>query len=205
LEIASQTVSGICRAVGLSRVKNHFIKENIQKISNVSVHVMGVSGNTTTDLLARLENETTARLSQNISNLFIYYIGVNDTKVDKISGKNRNSIPDFVKNIQSIIHYTKSVENAEMLFILPNIIDEKVVAKVSEEKNSSSNFYSADVEKYKLAMIKKLDENQIEYLDFYEDFTHSKQDLLADGLHPNDAGHKIIADKVLLKIQSDYC
>ena len=70
----------------VQRMKNFLDEETLSKSENEhTIYNLGVSGNTTEDLLERFEFETKQRLKEDDEELiFIFAIGVNDSQFIKI-------------------------------------------------------------------------------------------------------------------------
>lgn len=141
----------------------------------------GVSGNKTEDLIERINKDV---YEYNPSKVFIL-IGVNDMchGIDK---------EDIILNIQTIINGIKINRSGARIYIesIYPINNKKLKDEKLEYAYDLKNSDIIDMNK----KIKKLaEENQIVFVDVYDDLTDSKGDLkelyTKDGLHLNNLGY----------------
>lgn len=89
------------------RIKHEVISDFIGDGEKHQLYNIGIGGETSTGLLARIERETTARYSSSWQFAFVLAIGINDTRdVDELG--NRQASPElFAENLRSIIRIAK--------------------------------------------------------------------------------------------------
>jgi len=160
-----------------TRIRLHF--ESIG--SEVEVYNLGISGNTTRDLLQRFSDEATARGATAI----IFAFGINDTIAESIIPAER-----FAQNFQMLLDMAAD--------ITPNVgcvgitcVDAEHLKKADME---SYGYNNTSIGAYD-ALIKKLCEaKEIPYVHVFNTITPSD---LPDGLHPNSHGHEKLFHKIL--------
>lgn len=158
-----------------------------------TVHNLGISGNTTTDLLERAEFETEQRLKEPNETIFIFNIGVNDAIHDRrdIAWTEPEK---FRENLEKLIGIARKY-SSKIVFIGIMPVNE---AKASPVFWDAEVFYSnARLEKYNGIIKTVCAKNNAHFIDIFRKLIKSDyKNLLEDGVHPNSKGHKMIFDEV---------
>ena len=156
---------------------------------------LGVSGNTTEDLLERFEFETRQRLKENEETIVIFAIGINDSQFVHSEGNHRVSIDKFKDNIQKLIKLTKRFSSKIVFVGLTPVDETKTIPILWDTNKSYRNDY---IEKYNEVIKKVCEENKdIFFIEIFEKLKRTDyQKLLEDGLHPNSRGHEKIFELV---------
>ena len=136
----------------------------------INVFNLGISGNTTSDILNRFEAESLPRYPSSI----IFAVGINDTK----SG----SETQFRNNLITITHKAKEFTK-DITFV------GLVLGKDIEEEN----FSLIKTKNYDLIIKDVAKLNKCLFVDLFDKLEPS--DFL-DGLHPNDEGHKKMFEEI---------
>ncbi len=152
-----------------------------------SVYSLGVSGDTSTALLKRMQVEAEARKPEAI----IVAIGVNDARYIETADHLETALPTFQENLKKILDIARSfTRDVTFLGITP--VDESKTMPIPwrtdlyyTEKNVA--MYNKALEAFCKA----------QGVDFLPVFDLLAKDDLPDGLHPNPVGHAKIAEKVL--------
>ena len=157
-----------------------------------TVYNLGIAGNTTRDILARFESETKVRLGDH-ELVIIFAIGINDSYfVDNKQAQINEKY--FTENIQKLISRAKKYA-VKIVFVGLNPVDE---IKVSPMAGHSDTYYRNDqIDLYNSIIRNLCERSHIYFIDIMRDF--KKRDytlLLADGAHPNSAGHKVMFELV---------
>ena len=157
---------------------------------NYSVYNLGISGDSTDDLLKRFEFETKQRLHKEDEIIFIFAIGINDSQF--ICSKNDFSVPanKFQKNIEQLVRLSKKV-SLKTVFIGLTPVDERKTMPIpwSTDKSYENEY----IKKYDDIIKSICQENNIYFIDIFSEFNKlNYEKLLEDGLHPNSEGHKKI-------------
>jgi len=155
----------------------------------VDVYNLGVSGDTTNDLLIRFNTGCLARNRH--PQTIIFAIGINDSQYINATDNPRTPIEKFQNNLVELINQAKNFSE-KILFIGLTKIDE---AKTMPVPWSPEKFYSNDnVAKYNSVIKKISGEYNLPFIDLL-DLLETNE--LEDGLHPNSDGHK----KMFLKVK----
>jgi lysophospholipase L1-like esterase len=180
----------------VARIIAEKLKINPIKRPPVFVNNLGVAGNTTFDLIKRMEFDIKAR------NFFddltiVIAIGINDTKL-----MNGNDSPiikkeDFENNINNIFNIAKKYTD-KIIFVGLTYVDEEKTNPCFWEKEKA--YQNKFVKEYDNIIESFCNKNNVDYICLY-DKTKDKN-LLFDGLHPNSNGHKIIYEEVRKKLNN---
>lgn len=155
----------------------------------VNVYNLGISGDTTNDLLIRFNTECLARNRH--PQTIIFAIGINDSQYINATDNPRTPIEKFQNNLVEIINQAKNFSD-KIIFLGLTKIDE---IKTRPIPWSPEKFYSNDnVAKYNSVIKKISGEYNLPFIDLL-DLLETNE--LEDGLHPNSDGHK----KMFLKIK----
>lgn len=146
------------------------------------VYNLGVSGDTTEDLLKRLDCEAGAREAE----LVIFSIGENDSAYENKEGNYQVPPEEFKKNILKLIK-TAGKFASKIIFLGLKPVDESRTKPVPWHDviyytNKNINFYDDIIEDI-------CSKHEIGYIDMKS--VLGKADL-ADGIHPNENGHQKI-------------
>ncbi len=151
----------------------------------VDVYNLGVSGDTTKDVLERFDVEAKAREPT----LIIFSIGDNDSVWDKSQSKNLVSQEDFEKNIKVLVEKSKKFKSKVLFIGLKNVIESKTTP-VSWGSfyytNKSIKTYDAKLKKLTVKM-------KVPYLPV---FGLLEDNDFSDGVHPNSQGHEKLFKEV---------
>lgn len=149
---------------------------------------LGISGDTTTQMVKRIKEEAILRKP----GLIIIASGLNDTRrVGSKDAPKATSITDFKKNINELIKVGKNICDVVFISVYP-IDDSKTAPLLYWSKdyyyfNSSASEYSQ--------YVKEICKNEkIPYCDVFDEWMQwdYKKWLKEDGLHANAVGHERI-------------
>jgi lysophospholipase L1-like esterase len=155
---------------------------------------LGISGNTSDDLLARIEPETRARLHRNEPVLVVIHIGINDSTLEG-GAHDRVPINKYMENLAAIVAKIQSI-SSKLVFVGLSACDESKTAPVSWR---DVHYTNDRIKAYENAMRRVAAEQSVPFVPIFDEFmaaVKSGADLLPDGLHPNNAGHELIASLV---------
>lgn len=152
-----------------------------------AVYNLGIPGNSTTDLLDRLDIECKARLKQHHEGdrfVILIGIGINDSRFVDSPGNPQTEIDVFKKNILKIINIAKKYTN-EIVFVGLTPVDEKLT-----NPYENTFFFNNRVKEFDQIIKNSCNEKGVLFLDMLEkiDMDHTK--FLDDGLHPNAQGYE---------------
>jgi lysophospholipase L1-like esterase len=151
----------------------------------------GVSGNKVYDLYLRLDDDVLAKKPD----VVFIYIGVNDVwhKASYGTGTDQDK---FEKFYQALIRKIQAI-GARVIVCTPAVIGEK--------KNGENN-QDSDLDKYSASIRKVANEFKVPVIDLRKTFTQYDKDnnpqdtskgiLTVDGVHLNDKGNALVAEKM---------
>lgn len=159
----------------VERLKAHYLKER-----DFDFYNLGISGDTSTDLLDRFEREAPAREPDCI----LFAIGVNDAQYEKTVNRPRTTIEQFETNVRKLIQKAnKFSDKLALIGLTP--VDE---TKTMPIPWSPDKFYdNARVKEYD-AIVKSIAEK--ENVLFIPVFHTLDANTCDDGLHPDADGHE---------------
>lgn len=148
---------------------------------------LGVSGDTTNELLKRFDVEAEARQPT----LIIFSIEDNDSIYIKSQNKQMVSLQQFEKNLQKLIDKAKKFTEF-IIFLSCKKVDETKTKPIPWEidyyyTNQNLNLYNQQIREV-------ANKNKVHYLEL---FNLLKNEDFEDGLHPNSKGHQ----KLFLKVK----
>lgn len=182
----------------VERLKNFTYDKNINltkyKDYDCIVHNLGISGDSSDNIIRRFDIETKSRLSETKENIIIFAIGTNDSSFLKSKKDNWVPMKRFEKNIQKLIEL--SINRFEkIIFLSITPVDETKTNPIPWE--TDIHYTNESVKQYNKIMSKICALNGAEFIDVFELFSKSGHNrLLEDGLHPNTDGHKLIFEAV---------
>ncbi len=160
------------------------------------IHNLGVSSNTSTNVLKRFKSETKARLLEGDEKIiFIFDIGTNDSCY--LKKENRFVTPQFQfkHNIERLIKGTRKYSDS-IFFIGAATVDESRTTPIPWDTNIY--YTNGMIEAYNLRVKTVCERLGVRYIDIFEQFSRlNYKELLADGLHPNSAGHEMIFEAII--------
>jgi lysophospholipase L1-like esterase len=186
----------------VEKIRRHYDAISMQDLDNniqPSVFNLGISGNTTRDLLDRVRNETMARTSKGEPIITVVAIGTNDGLFE--ADRQWIEPEEFRTNVEKIMTILKPITTAIILVGNP-ACDETKTTPVSWGDFTYTN---RELERSEKTLAEVASAHGLPYVPIYNGFKAKLdvgENLLMDGLHPNDAGHAYIAERVLLQLES---
>ncbi|MCB1224349.1 MAG: exo-alpha-sialidase [Verrucomicrobiales bacterium] len=194
---------------GSVRVYAAQVETALQSIgSSLGVYNAGVSGNTTRDARKRLQ----ADVLRHQPRIVVMQFGINDSAIDvwKTPPAKAPRVPldEFIDNCRAMI---ADIHNAKAKVILMTTNAVRWTSKLRElygkppyDPNVEDGFEAAALAAYNQALRDLAKEMQVPLLDVraaYSDFAatpgQTLNDLLLDGMHPNDQGHQLVAERLV--------
>lgn len=160
---------------------------------------LGISGETSSGLLGRIENEIKARKFSQPEQVIIVAIGTNDS-IYRQDGVNDVELDAFTSNIDAILKVAQKYSKKIMLLgLLP--CDESKMQPMPW--SSTGKCYSnSRLKMFNDQLAKICAKSDVHFEDMFADMLKFS-DLsvyLFDGLHPNSAGHQYIADRIKKRV-----
>lgn len=161
------------------RLKIYAYERSLNKEGYFEVFNLGVSGNTSRDLLKRFYAEAKAR----DPTIIIISLGDNDSAL-------KIPLNEYESNMGKIFSQAKDITK-EVIVLGTKKVDEKLTKPVPW--NTECYYVNEEIQKYDAKLRKLAENHKIEYVSLF-DVLNEKD--LEDGLHPNSRGHKKIFEKV---------
>lgn len=166
----------------VNRIKNNFSSDEIINL--------GVSGDTTEDLLSRFDEDIVGKEPD----MIIFAIGINDSIYLPKQKHNYVNFDKFKENIKALIEKSKKF-TGKIIFIGLTPVDESLTMPISWELEM--HYSNEQVGKYDNAIGELCKGENIKFIDILSDFSREDyKSMLSDGLHPNAEGHKWMANKI---------
>jgi len=189
------------------KVYSQLLKEELPKVLSKKVDIInsGVSADTTLDAKLRFKKD----VLDHKPNLVIIQFGANDQSIRQDLGLTTPTltIDQFAYNILFFINRLKKI-NASIILMTPGVIlwaDHFKDNYFKAPYNLNDRYgLNGNLKKY-VEMIRKISKNEnVQLIDVYNEelkfdrtTNNSLNNLLPDGLHPNNDGHKFVANLIL--------
>ncbi|RLJ05332.1 MAG: hypothetical protein DRP14_02045 [Candidatus Aenigmatarchaeota archaeon] len=158
------------------------------------VYNLGISGNSSKNLLERFEFETKQRLKESEETIIVFAIGINDSYFVHSENSHRVPINKFKENIQKLTDLAKKF-SSKIIFVGLTPVDETKTTPIPRDADKS--YKNENIRKYNEIIKSVCEENKILFIEIFEDWIKlNYKNLLEDGLHPNSEGHKKIFESV---------
>lgn len=166
----------------VDRLKRFFFTQN----NDVSVYNVGISGDTTENLLSRLELECIQREP----NVLIFAIGINDSSYIESKENHQIDVKFFRDNLSKILEIGRKFTQT-IVFIGLTRVDEIKTKPIPWDKRKY--YDNENVQKYNSIIKDFCSDNNIPFVSMIDTIN---LDDLDDGLHPNSKGHEKIFEKI---------
>lgn len=171
-----------------TRLRNYFEKKG----NDINVYNLGVPGDTTTDLLERIEMEAKSREP----NLIIFAIGINDAQFIHSTNGLRVSLDEFQQNLAKLFSIAKKFTD-KVVFVGLTAVDEAKTTPIPW--NTDKSYTNENIKRLDSAIEKFCENNKLKFIPI--DSVVRNDDLI-DGLHPNIQGHIKIFNRIKSEIES---
>lgn len=173
----------------VQRLSTYLSEEEFNKGGKYyEVQNLGVAkGETTEDLLKRIDTDVKARLWKEGATTLIS-IGINDSAIWQGKGGNWVPVKKYRENLQKITEKSKSFSN-QVVLIGITFIDDKKTNPIPWDTRFS--YLNAEIEKYNDVIKKVANEKNVDFIDLLPKLKKiGWTSLLRDGVHPNNEGHE---------------
>ncbi len=183
------------------RLRKELDERSLENDDEEDFHVwnLGIPGEDSIQLLKGMEDELERRIYEPMQQVILIQIGANDIQYLREEEKIRVPEKEYKENLEKIIG--KSREYTDKIMVVgepPTTIDGPI--PWAEEKELSDK----RMRKYRKIQKKTCQKHQIPFIDVRK--LHSKKEwsnLLEDGCHPNNQGHREIYKAVKQKLANE--
>ena len=184
----------------VQRIRTVYDKETIKTGYDLpTIFNLGISGNSSGDIVERFEAETEARYQDEKLGL-VFAVGVNDSRTK--SGVNFSEPKEYKSNLEKLLAMARKYSDKIVFVGLTPCVEER-----SNPVSWGDTGYTNDrIRVFNQILEDFCHDNALEFIDILTPFTEAgaKTELLPDSLHPNNEGHQLIADIVLPRLQSIF-
>ncbi len=155
---------------------------------------LGVSGDSSDDVLARFDSETKARASEELS--FVIAVGVNDARTK--AGVNFSNVQRYQQKLARILQRAKQYSGKVLFVGLTPCVE----ARSNPVSWGDTGYTNGRIKEFDNVLREFCEQNNVGFVEIFEPFqkAETETELLPDSLHPNDRGHQLIADLVRPKL-----
>lgn len=175
-----------------ARLRRHIdLEYNIDKGGNHQVHLTGIPGITSRQLISYVETDIPMKLSDGDDLLILFQVGVNDA--NPVNSFNGAQVPvaEYQQNLLKLAEIAKKyTEKVGFISITP-IVPERFPLRIP---HFAGKFTSEHIQEYLTAQRATCEAHQLDLIDVFEAVPTED---LADGVHPGAEGHKLILRKVV--------
>jgi lysophospholipase L1-like esterase len=160
-----------------------------------AVFNLGVSGDTTEGLAARLERELEPRQLGDQS-IVVIAVGVNETAFDPVTGRPAHDAERFAATLAELVAAARRHTDRVLLVgLLP--CDEARMQPAPWSEDGREYYANDRIGQFNQAVRRVAAVTGVALADCFEEVLAGDHTaLLHDGLHPNGAGHQLLADRI---------
>lgn len=160
-----------------------------------SVVNASVSGDTSIDLLRRVDADTQSRRWKEEPFVSVLAIGTNDAAREY--GEHQVPFADFSNNIDTLTTKLQKYGDVVVLGLLP------VFEQLSSPWvfNKEANWLNNELEKYDTELQRIAKEKNLLFISLQDVIDRNSDTHLPDGLHPNAEGHRLIFERVKVELE----
>jgi len=165
------------------------------------VFELGVPGTTIADIMQQFEPALHARLTKNIpeDTYIIFSAGTNDSKAVDKPQNYYSSVGDFAASVEAFIQVAKAYSTHIIgVGIFP--VNE---AKTTPLAGTTVYFTNERIQSFDQALRRTCEQERVGFVSTFERVPEKWQTdfLFTDGLHPNNAGHEWLYNRVAAKLR----
>lgn len=156
---------------------------------------LGISGDTAAGLAKRLEAEVAARQLYPDSDVIVIAIGINDAALR--ANRAELDVYGFQLEIDKALDIALRITDKVMLVGL-TAVDENLTDPW-KYSSTGKQWHNARINAFEDTIKQSAERKDVPFVPIHDRFMaalEAGQDLLADGLHPNEAGHQFITELV---------
>lgn len=179
------------------RLINHYhskTRENLGQDFWIECFNLGVSGDTVDGLIRRIELEVTNRQLLDDENVIVLAIGINDT----VLRDNRavRDVYDFQESFEKLLNSSLNIAD-KVICIGLTAVDESLTDPVAYS-STNEQYLNNRINLFEDTIKQACETKDLPFVPVHDRFLAQSESaaLLSDGLHPNEAGHELIANLV---------
>ena len=150
---------------------------------------MGISGQSTTEILERMERECEGRVLDDANNIIVIAAGINDSQI--LEGKMVNDEEAFKRNVAAGL-------TDKVIYLGLTPVDDSRTDPVTWDRTRI--WRNELVENYDNIISEICSEKGVRYVYVYEQIDPATNE---DGLHPSEVGHAVLAE-IMGNVIHDY-
>lgn len=180
----------------VQRVRKEYDRQTVKNLAGrwPAFFNLGIDGDTTASVVKRMGYEIEARRWQDDPFVLVFQVGINDTQ---FAGDEVMATPEKYREELDVLANAAQHYSDKILFIGLAPVDDALCNPWAHSPTGVS-FKNERILEFEGELRKFCIEKDIPCVQIFEKFQAAQQEsnLLADGLHPNDAGHQLIAELV---------
>lgn len=173
----------------VQRLRNFLDKKTLADEGYYLVYNLGISGDTSKDLLERFDFETKQRLKEGDETIFLFEIGVNDCGFLISKNNSELSEKEFEHNLKELISKAQKI-SSKIVFVGIAPFDESRVSPVPWHKDLV--YKNVLAKRFNRIIEKTCQENNLLFIDIFNKITQKDCKNFEDGAHPDSSGHEKI-------------
>ena len=188
----------------VERIRNHYDSLQITDLNGRDEPVifnLGISADNSGNIVKRIEAETTARTRRDNLPVVIVQIGINDSSSDSMPTGHSVSMPlhQYQENLRSIVDKARPI-SSKIIFVGLSACNEAQTTPTAW----GDYYYTNDaIQRFENTMATTAEKLNIPFIPVFAQFKAALdrgEDVLSDGLHPNNKGHQLISEIVLKQL-----
>ena len=179
----------------VQRLRTFVDKKNLQSDDYYcSIFNLGISGNTSDELLRRIENEIKPRILESKETIVLICIGINDSAFNNKTKSNQVKPKKFESNLKSLIKISRKFTN-QIVFIGLTKVNEQLVNPCPWDTDIS--YLNKNILEYNEIVKKVCLKENILFVNLEDSLSKLNWNaFLVDGCHPGSQGHQKIFEIV---------
>lgn len=173
-----------------------YLDNKTDGVFKADVYNLGISGDTTEDLLKRFD----VGINRKAPGMIIFAIGINDSVYFSDKNKNYVEFDRFKDNIRTLIEKARKFTGNIVFIGLTPVVESETTPIPWEPE---MHYLDGEIEKYNNAISELCQVEKIMFIDLKSGLLKLDYKALLDedGLHPNPAGHEWIAKKIIKELK----
>ena len=177
------------------RLRGFLDEKTLSGLYEHLIYNLGVSGNTTEDLLERFEFETKQRLKEEKEEpIFIFLTGMNDSQFIHSKNQVRFTPEQYKDNLEKLLNLAQKF-SLKIIFMGLWPVDETKTTPIPW--NADKSYKNEYIQKFNEILRVFCKENKVPFIEIFDKLMNiDYKNLLEDGLHPDSEGHQKIFEIV---------